>query len=73
MLQLLKRNHGRQLKEVQNKTNSENRQLVFLIFKKKNQENHGVDDISSSLQRHCQTVLANQVKNIEGIAWLDEA
>ena len=47
---------SRQLKEVQNKsTNSENRHLVFLIFKKKKQENDGVGDISSLFQRHCQT------------------
>ena len=44
----------RQLKEIQNKTNSENRHLVFLIFKKE-QENDGVGDISSLFQRHCQT------------------
>ena len=36
------------------KTNSENRHLVFLIFKKE-QENDGVGDISSLFQRHCQT------------------
>ena len=41
-------------REVQNKTNSENRHLVFLIFKKE-QENDGVGDISSLFQRHCQT------------------
>ena len=35
-----------QLKEIQNKANSENRHLVFLIFKKE-QENDGVGDISS--------------------------
>ena len=40
--------------EIQNKTNSENRRLVFLIFKKE-QENDGVGDISSVFQRHCQT------------------
>ena len=37
-----------QLKEIQNKTNSENREnrhIVFLIFKKK-QENDGVGDFS---------------------------
>ena len=39
---------------VQNKTNSENRHLVFLIFKKK-QENDGVGDILSLFQKHCQT------------------
>ena len=44
----------RQLKEIQNKTNSENRHLVFLIFKKE-QENDGVGDISTLFQRHCQT------------------
>ena len=37
---------SRQFKELQNETNSENRHLVFLIFKKK-QENDGVGDISS--------------------------
>ena len=41
-------------KEIQNKTNSENRHLVFLIFKKE-QENDEVGDISSLFQRHCQT------------------
>ena len=41
---------SRQLKEIQNKTNSENRHLVFLIFKKE-QENDGVGDISSLFQR----------------------
>ena len=45
---------SRQLKEIQNKTNSESRHLVFLIFKKE-QENDGVSDISSLFQRHCQT------------------
>ena len=40
---------------IQNKTNSENRHLVFLIFKKE-QENDGVGDISSLFQRHCQTL-----------------
>ena len=40
--------------DVQNRTNSENRHLVFLIFKAK-QENDGVGDISSLFQRHCQT------------------
>ena len=45
---------SRQLKEIQNKTNSENRHLVFLIFMKKH-ENDGVGDISSLFQRHCQT------------------
>ena len=45
---------SRQLKEIQNKTNSENRHLEFLIFKKE-QENDGVGDISSLFQRHCQT------------------
>ena len=45
---------SRQLKEIQNKTNSENRHLVFLILKKE-QENDGVGDISSLFQRHCQT------------------
>ena len=45
-------NHDKQ--ETQNKTNCKNRHLVFLIFKKK-QENDGVDDISSLFQRHCQT------------------
>ena len=40
----------------QNKTNSENRHLVFLIFKK-GQENDGVGDISSLFQRHCQTAI----------------
>ena len=34
-----------QLKEIQNKTNSEKGHLVFLIFKKE-QENDGVGDIS---------------------------
>ena len=43
-----------QLQKIQNKTNSENRHLVFSIFKK-NQENNGVGDISSLFQRHCQT------------------
>ena len=38
----------------QNNTNSENGHLVFLVFKK-NQENNGVGDISSFFQRHCQT------------------
>ena len=36
---------SRQLQEIQNKTNFENRHLVFSIFKKK-QENNGVGDIS---------------------------
>ena len=45
---------GRQLKEMQNKTNFENRCLVFLLFKKE-QDNDGVGDISSLFQRHCQT------------------
>ena len=44
--------HGRDLE--QNKTNSENRHLVFLIFKKI-QENDEVGDISSLFQRHSQT------------------
>ena len=39
----------------QNKTNSENRHLVFLIYKKKKQENDRVGDISSLFQTHCQT------------------
>ena len=42
----LETSSSRQFKEAQNKTNSENRHLVFLIFKKK-QENDGVGDISS--------------------------
>ena len=37
-----------------NETNSENRHLEFLIFKKE-QENDGVGDISSLFHRHCQT------------------
>ena len=37
---------SRQLKKIQNKTNSENSHRVFLIFKKE-QENDGVGDISS--------------------------
>ena len=44
---------------VLNKTNSENRHLVFVIFKKKKQENDGVGDFSSLFQRQlsnqCQT------------------
>ena len=44
-----------QLQKIQiNKTNSKNRHLVFLTFKKKG-ENNGVGDISSLFQRHCQT------------------
>ena len=54
MLYLLETTTSRQLKETQNKTNSENRHLVFLIFKKE-QENDRVGDISSLFQRHCQT------------------
>ena len=54
MLYILETTTSRQLKEIQNKTNSENRHLVFLIFKKE-QENDGVGDISSLFQRHCQT------------------
>ena len=41
-------------KQIQNETNSENRHLVFLIFKKK-EGNNGVGDISSLFQIHCQT------------------
>ena len=44
-----------QLDFIQNKANFENRHLVFLIFKKK-QENDGVGNISSLFQRHCQMV-----------------
>ena len=45
---------SKQFKEVQKKTNSGNSHLVFLIYKKK-QENDGVGDISSLFQRRCQT------------------
>ena len=51
---------SRQLKEIQNKTNSENRHLVFLVFKKE-QENDGVGDISSLFQRHCRTNVKDEI------------
>ena len=55
---------SRQLKEIQSKTNSENRHLVFLIFKKE-QENDGVGDISSLFQRHCQTIVIGLTMSLE--------
>ena len=36
---------SRQLQKIQNKTNSENKHLVFSIFEKK-EENNGVGDVS---------------------------
>ena len=43
---LISRHASRQLQKIQNRTNSENRHLVFSLFKKQ-QENNGVGDISS--------------------------
>ena len=40
MLYYLKTTTSKQLKEIHNKTNSENRHLVFLIFKKKQEKEY---------------------------------
>ena len=59
-------------KQIQNETNSENRHLVFLIFKKK-EGNNGVGDISSSFQIHCQTNRMYNVVQCSSPDWLTTA